>query len=135
MAVEMLRKGHTGPIVAAVSVRKWADLGYRTQHETLAERYPNYHYVPLPTREPDVPKRYIQNILSDGTLGELGVELDPATTHVFLCGNPAMIGLPEIEDGQEIFPDPPGVVGLLTEQGFTIDRRNEAGNIHFEEYW
>nr|WHW29301.1 hypothetical protein [uncultured bacterium] len=135
MAVQMLSKGHTGPIVGAVSVRQWADLGYRKQHEQLAARYPNYHYLPLPTRESDVPKRYIQDVLQDGTLEGLGVSLDPATTHVFLCGNPAMIGLPEEKDGVEIFPETVGVVGLLVERGFTIDRRTQKGTIHFEEYW
>ena len=32
MVVELLRKGHRGPILSAVSVREWADLGYLKQH-------------------------------------------------------------------------------------------------------
>ena len=136
MVVEMLSKGHHGPIVSAISVRQWADLGYREKHDALAERFPNYHYLPLPTREPDVPKRYIQDILRDGTLtGELGLDLDPEHSHVFLCGNPAMIGLPENGEGEPTWPEPTGVVELLVERGFTIDRRTQRGNIHFEEYW
>lgn len=136
MVTELLRKGHHGPIVSAVTVREWADLGYIDKHRELEKRYPNYHYVPLPTREPDVPKRYIQDLITADVFGqELGVALDPATTHVFLCGNPAMIGLPEEHDGVESFPEVTGVVELLTERGFTLDRRNQPGNIHFEEYW
>jgi hypothetical protein len=27
------------------------------------------------------------------------------------------------------------VVQLLSERGFTLDRRNDPGNIHYEEYW
>ena len=46
-----------------------------------------------------------------------------------------MIGLPEGEDGETTFPEPTGVIELLVERGFTIDRRGEPGNIHFEEYW
>ena len=48
-----------------------------------------------------------------------------------------MIGLPE-EDGQDgdaVFPETTGVIELLVDRGFTINRRNEPGNIHFEEYW
>lgn len=137
MLVELLSKGHFGPIVSAVSVRHWADLGYRAKHEALAGRYPNYHYLPLPTREPDVPKRYIQDVLRDDTFpGELGVELDPATTNVYLCGNPAMIGLPEVDAyGDDSFPEPEGVVELLTRRGFMLSRRHQPGNIHYEEYW
>jgi len=52
-----------------------------------------------------------------------------------LCGNPAMIGSPEEVDGNTVFPEPAGVVELLMAQGFTLDRRNVPGNIHFEEYW
>jgi len=135
MVIELLRKGHYGPIVSAVSVRQWADLGYLEKHQTLAERYSNYHYLPMPTREPDVPKRYIQDVLIDGDLASMGIELDPASTHVFLCGNPAMIGIPEEDDSTTVFPEPVGVVELLTERGFTLDRRRRAGNIHVEEYW
>ncbi len=137
MVVELLSKGHYGPIVSAVSVRRWADLGYRSKHETLHDRYPNYHYLPLPTREPDVPKRYIQDLLRDEVIeSESGITLDPESTNVYLCGNPAMIGLPEVgDDGTERFPEPEGVVELLTKRGFVLSRRNQQGNIHYEEYW
>ena len=133
MAVDLLRKGHTGPIVSTVTVRNWRDLGYLDVHRELEKRFPNYHYLPMPTREPDVPKRYLQDLIRDGDLAEaLGGEIDPSKTHAFLCGNPAMIGLPE-DDG--VFPEPTGVIELLVEQGFTVDKRGQPGNIHFEEYW
>ncbi len=141
MVVELLRKGHTGPIVSTVTVRNWADLGYMEAHRELEERFENYHYIPWPTREADVPKRYLQDLIRDGDIEEaLGRPLDPASTHAFLCGNPAMIGLPEenadgVDSGEPHFPQPTGVIELLTERGFTTDTRGKPGNIHFEEYW
>ncbi len=136
MIVELLRKGHAGPIISAVTVRESKDLGYEQKHRELESRYPNYHYMPMPTREPGVPKRYLQDLIRDDDFGtRLGVALSPETTHVFLCGNPAMIGIPEDEDGELKFPETVGVVQLLSEKGFTVDRRNAPGNIHFEEYW
>jgi ferredoxin--NADP+ reductase len=136
MIVELLRKGHMGPIVSAVTVRNLADLGYIEKHRELEARYANFHYVPLPTREPGIPKRYIQDLIVDDHFGkELGVPLDPSTSHVYMCGNPAMIGLPSEEDGQFVYPTPTGVVELLTERGFTLDHRNKRGNLHYEEYW
>jgi len=136
MVVDLLRKGHTGPIVSAVTVRQSADLGYMDKHRELESRYPNYHYVPMPTREPGVPKRYLQDLIRDDDFGQkLGVALSSETSHVFLCGNPAMIGLPEEAEGELVFPETTGVVELLVEQGFTLDRRNSPGNIHYEEYW
>ena len=136
MVVELLRKGHHGPIISAVSVRKWADLGYIQQHRTLESRYPNYRYIPMPTREADTPKRYLQDLIQGGVLAdEYGVTFDPASTHMFLCGNPAMIGLPEEVDGELRYPEVTGVVELLAAKGFTLDHRKTRGNVHFEEYW
>ena len=136
MLLELLRKGHSGPIVSAVSVRKSADLGYEAKHRELEARYPNYRYVPLPTREEGVPKRYIQSLFTDDWFESEGIALDPENSSVFLCGNPAMIGIPEKgDDGEEHFPETVGVVQLLVERGFKVDRRNEPGNIHYEEYW
>jgi len=90
----------------------------------------------MPTREADVPKRYLQDLIRDGDIElALGDVFDPSNTHAFLCGNPAMIGLPEEEDGEMRFPETTGVIELLVDKGFTIDRRGEPGNIHFEEYW
>ena len=136
MVVELLRKGHSGPIISAVTVRQNADLGYVDKHRELTERYPNYHYLPMPTREPGIPKRYLQDLLRDGDFEQqLGVKLSPETSHIFLCGNPAMIGLPEDKDGEQLFPETVGVVELLAQQGFTLDLRTAPGNIHYEEYW
>ncbi|MDQ1488544.1 MAG: ferredoxin/flavodoxin---NADP+ reductase [Actinomycetota bacterium] len=138
MVVELLRKGHTGPIVSAVTVRNLADLGYMDKNRELESRYPNFHYLPLPTREPGIPKRYIQDLITDDVFPkEFGVKLDPATTHVFMCGNPAMIGLPteDEETGELTYPKPTGVVEILSERGFTLDHRKTKGNLHYEEYW
>lgn len=137
MITELFHKGHRGPIVSGVTVRNWADLGYLDKHRELEGRFGNYHYLPMPTREPDVPKRYLQDLIVDGDLAEAAglTELDSKNTHVFLCGNPAMIGLPEELDGSEVFPETTGVVQLLVERGFKLDRRGDPGNIHYEEYW
>ncbi len=138
MIVELLRKGHMGPIVSAVTVRQMADLGYLEKNRELERRYSNFHYLPLPTREPDVPKRYIQDLINDDVFEtEFGVKLDPENTHVFMCGNPAMIGLPteDEETGELTYPKPTGVVEILAGRGFTLDHRKTKGNLHYEEYW
>ena len=138
MVVELLRKGHMGAIVSAVTVRNMADLGYLEKNRELERRYSNFHYMPLPTREPGIPKRYIQDLIEEDAFAkDFGVELDPANTHVFMCGNPAMIGLPkeDEETGELTYPEPTGVVEILTKRGFTLDHRKTRGNLHYEEYW
>ncbi len=136
MVAELLQKGHQGPIVSAVTVRRWADLGYMDAHRKLENNFDNYHYLPLPTRETDVEKRYLQDLLGSGDIeSAIGQPLNPKDTHFFLCGNPDMIGLPEKIDGNVVFPETTGVVEILTDRGFTLAQRGVEGNIHYEEYW
>jgi ferredoxin--NADP+ reductase len=138
MTAELLRRGHKGRIMNVVCVRYRADLAYTEQHTVLAERYPAYRYLALTTREPENEgnKMYIQDLVESGRLEEeLGAPLDPFRTHVFLCGNPAMIGLPEWTEAGLVFPETLGVCQQLHERGFTIDHGKTRGNVHFEEYW
>ena len=139
MTLDLLREGHEGTIVGVCTTRYKKDLAYLDTHETLAERYDNYHYIGLTTREPENEgnKVYIQDLIESGMLEEqTGVSFDPESTHVFLCGNPLMIGLPEwSDDGNPTWPEPQGVSEILTRKGFTVDHGREAGNIHYEEYW
>jgi ferredoxin--NADP+ reductase len=129
MTLELLRGGHRGRILSVCCVRYRRDLGYLARHRRLEELFPTYRYLSLTTRErEDSAKVYIQDLIRSGRLEEeLGSPLDPDRSHVFLCGNPAMIGLPG-RDGS--FPEPQGAVELLAERGFTLD-----DNIHYEEYW
>jgi ferredoxin/flavodoxin---NADP+ reductase len=139
MATELLRRGHDGPIVSVACVRHQRDLGYLDEHRRLEASHPNYHYLPLVTREPvDGGKRYIQDVIADDVLAErFEVDLDPGRTHVYLCGNPAMIGIPVrwVDDGVPVFEGETGVCELLTARGFTLDRRGHRGNVHYEKYW
>ena len=138
MTAELLRTGHRGPILNLVCVRYRDDLAYLPEQMIVQQKWENYRYEVLTTREPENldNKVYIQDLIRDGKLEELlGSPLDPADTHVFLCGNPAMIGLPKWEDGTPIFPEPEGVCERLHERGFTIDHLKTKGNVHNEEYW
>jgi ferredoxin--NADP+ reductase len=142
MLWDLLRRKHEGRILAACCVRYRRDLGYLAVQEELMSRYPNYTYLPLTTREADTVghKVYIQDLLTSGQMEErLGHPLDPARAHVFLCGNPAMIGVPtrDATTGQWVYPKPAGVVEALERRGFQVDRPQAKirGNIHFEEYW
>src|SRR5207249_1033029 len=97
MLWELLRRGHGGQMLAACCVRYRKDLGYLPLQQELMSRYPNYTYVSLTTREAETVKNkvYIQDMIDSGLLEEyLGQQLDPSRTHVFLCGNPKMIGVP-----------------------------------------
>ncbi len=139
MLSELLHRRHEGRILNVVCVRHLADLAYSETHARVEAAWPGYTYYPFATREPALgtEKKYIQDLVVEGTVESLlGAPLDPATTHVFICGNPAMIGLPQWEeDGSLTFPPALGVAQILHERGFTLDFRRDKGNVHYEEFW
>lgn len=142
MIWDLVRRGHQGLIVAVCCVRYRRDLGYLGTYQRLAAKHGNVHYLPLTTRDvdPAQPKRYIQDLLRDGELErQIGAKLDPERTHVYLCGNPAMIGVPTIDRATRVktYPTPMGVCEVLEQRGFVADHAGLKikGNIHFEEYW
>lgn len=141
MTWELLTRGHTGKILNVCCVRYGRDLGYRDIHDGLMRQFPNYTYLALTTREAGVTRKvYIQDLIASQEIDErLGAPLDPATTHVFLCGNPKMIGVPihNRETGLTSYPQPVGAVEVLESRGFKADvaATKFRGNVHFEEYW
>ncbi|MEN8152213.1 MAG: ferredoxin--NADP reductase [Planctomycetota bacterium] len=117
----------TRRIVVAHGARFSWDLGYRKELEGMAHGSDRLTYIPSITRGgKDESFRgetgYLQEQLASGRMEELsGVPLDPATTHVFLCGNPAMIEA-AVED--------------LRSRGFSEwTRKTPEGQIHLEKYW
>jgi ferredoxin--NADP+ reductase len=144
MIAELLAGGHRGRIVSVVSVRHLADAAYRRQHTALAERHPNYRYVVVTTREPAASAsgavRYfgqchLQDLVATGELERrCDVPLDPARSHVFLCGSPAMIGAQHgATDGQALAPG--SMLDLLTRRGFRDSAGAPSPNVHYERYW
>ena len=136
----LLNQGFDGNIVSLICCRYNQDLGYLDLHRQLEDRYPNYTYAPLSTREPETinNKVYIQDFLDTERIEEaIGGPLDSGSTEVFLCGNPDMIGVPEVdtETDERTYPDRKGVIEVLEKKGFRMDHRKFVGNIHFENYW
>lgn len=146
MIAELLSSGHRGDIVSAVCTRLQADLAYASKHRLLEQEFQNYHYLTLTTREPRnidpsaptyVGRKYLQQYFASGDLEkDAGLELHPDNTHVFLCGSPAMVGVPQhTHVDSERYPSPTGMVELLEKRGFQIDMPHVPGNVHFETYW
>ncbi len=143
MSATLLAANHRGRVINVTSVRHRVDLAYAVEHATLMQQYPQYRYLPFTTRDPEnldsshpdyVGKQYLQDLFSSGQLAEAaGVDLSPTTTHVYLCGNPAMIGY--VPPGTEP-PSKPGMLPILRAAGFN-DRHDSAGpgTIRFEKYW
>jgi ferredoxin--NADP+ reductase len=144
MLTELLAFGHRQPIVSVTCVRRRQDLAYLSVHRELERRFSNYRYLALTTREPEkvdpqmpgyVGKRHLQEYFATGDFErDAGVSLDPGRTHVYLCGNPAMVGLA----GRGLHGTalaPTGMAEILQRRGFQLDSANRRGNLHCENFW
>jgi ferredoxin--NADP+ reductase len=83
-------------------------------------------YLPMVTREPSDSaweglRGRVGEALEPARFPTLaGFELDPASCHVFLCGNPSMVE--EVE-------------ASLAGRGFRKHTRHHPGTLHLEKYW
>lgn len=100
------------------------ELGYRSELMALDDLYPNFTYVPSISRPQLEPIEWkgetghIQNVWSRSPFDSISPT--PENTHIFLCGNPAMIET---------------MLERLDEEGFVEQTRKQAGQIHVEKYW
>ena len=66
---------------------------------------------------------------------QLGFFLNAENTHIFLCGDSALIGAPvKLGGGKYEYPDY-GLVCLLKSFGFEQSTRFQPGNMSYESYW
>lgn len=109
-------------------VRRPADLGYREELEAL-QRFSRskFLYIPVISRPTLAGSNwsgrtgYVQDVWQTRDLETMWeTKLTPENTHVFMCGNPAMIT---------------AVTTILETEGFKEHTRREAGQIHVEKYW
>jgi ferredoxin--NADP+ reductase len=113
-------------LVLLNGTRRSMDLGYADLLTRMDREIPEVTYIPMVSREPDgsswtgIRGRVQQALEPEVFERSAGFELAPENTHVFLCGNPAMIDSVEQE---------------LHTRGFTTHSRRQPGNIHLERYW
>ena len=138
MVAHLLQNGYTAPLTAIICTRKYEELAYRCRYEDLCASFPNLTYIHLTTREKGTPKVYIQDLLKTGELEKrIGETICPQRHSFYLCGNPAMIGIPKRNAlGERVYPSGAiGMVELLEKKGLMADEKKDKGEVHFEKYW
>ena len=110
-------------VILGYGVRQQGNLGYGDLIARLQQEHPErFHFVPFVTGEPAAgafPCR-IPETLADGRLEQrVGVSLEPAHSHVMLCGHSEMIR---------------DAVETLESRGLRRHRRREPGHISTEKY-
>lgn len=112
-------------IYLVYSVRTEAELAYVTRIQEIAETFGEGHrgfkFIPIITRDPHAALHdRLPVLIKNGQLEKAaGLEFNPASSHIMLCGNPQMV-----EDTKE----------ALKARGLSMNRRGE-GNIAVENYW
>ena len=107
------------------SVRTASELAYVERIQEIAalfgEGHTGFKFVPIITRDPNATLHdRLPILIANGELEKtIGLSLNPASSHVMLCGKPQMV-----EDTKE----------ALKQRGLTMNRRGE-GNIEVEKYW
>lgn len=113
-------------VALVLGARIALDLGYADELARLVIAMPELTYHPLLSREPVTSgwsglRGRVQDLLDAARWSRyVPFELDPATAHVLLCGNPEMI--------EE-------VIALLEARGFQRSRRDAPGTLRTERYW
>ncbi|MBC7792420.1 MAG: ferredoxin--NADP reductase [Clostridia bacterium] len=99
--------------------RNVVDLGYRAEMSAIKGLIylPTVSRPEIPWPEPGRVNRFFENGAFEKVTGK---NLDPKTTHIYLCGNPEMI-----LQMQRHFE----------ECGFVLHRRHAPGTLHIESYW
>lgn len=117
------RKGKIMVIHGAAN--SW-DLGYSSELTLLETMASNFSYHPTITEPDKEPSgwtgdtRFIEDIWKDKVIDtKMGLRPKPEDSHIFLCGNPRMIGAME---------------EILDSEGFKVHKRKEPGQIHIEEF-
>jgi ferredoxin--NADP+ reductase len=103
------------------------DLGYSAELYTMQRLCPNFAYLPTVSRPEAEPvpwggaRGHVQELWRSGALERSwGFRPTPLDTHVFLCGNPAMIE---------------SMTDILRAEGFTVHDARAPGQIHVERWW
>ncbi len=128
--VSMMRRHAVHPfpfrfVILHGAPKSW-ELGYLEELRMQSRYLPRVAYIPSITRTKEDPwwtgesGRITQWFQGNLLKERLEVELDPAKTSVFLCGNPAMIH--EVQKA-------------LEPKGYTAYTTQVPGSLHTEEYW
>lgn len=129
--VSMMRTVLTAPSARRFAVvhgarHSW-ELGYRAELMAFHRLCPQFDYLPLISRPQEEPipwgglAGHCQDIWTKHLVAaRWGFTPTPDTTHIFLCGSPAMIE---------------SMLQLLAADGFREHSRQAPGQVHTEKYW
>jgi ferredoxin--NADP+ reductase len=120
----------------SVGPPKWKSL-YMEQHQALMKLHSNYLFRTINTQRILDLENLIASALKDEdySINNIGFNLNCKSSHIFLSGDPAMIGAPKKKGRWEYEHSKGGVVPIITANGFEVSTRFKPGNVEYECYW
>lgn len=135
---EALNSGDKEAKICAISLwPKDQESMYKLKHEKLQKQFSQYRYRGFQSNGYEQIESLIRSCLSDAEQSkqEIGWPMSSENTHIFLCGDPRMIGAP-VKLGAWKYEYPEyGLMRILEEFQFTPVTRFQPGNISYESYW
>ena len=115
---------------------KWQSL-YMEQHQILMKLYDNYFFRTINTQKILDLENMIASALDDEdhSISYFGFNLNSKSSHVFLSGDPAMIGAPKKKGRWKYEHSTSGIIPILTSYGFDVSTRFKPRNVEYECYW
>ena len=115
---------------------KWESL-YMEQHQALMTLYNNYLFRIIHTERMSDLENMIASALDDEdySIDNFGFNLNYKSSHVYLSGDPAMIGAPKKKGRWEYDHSKSGAIPILTSNSFEISTRFKPGKVEYECYW
>lgn len=114
----------------------WESL-YREEHARLSKRHPSYRAIEMQDTGFKPLTELIDRCCAEPRLSveNFGFELSPGTSHIYLCGDPAMIGAPGKMGAWSYETAAGGVIPEIEKRGFSVKTKFKEGNISHEAYW
>jgi len=110
---------------------------YQSTHEAVMTLFPHYGALFRRYESQEELLELVMRLLREpGFCSDtIGFPLTAESSHIFLCGDPGMIGAPKKRGGWEVEERQLSLVGLLNDNGFVTETKFQTGNITFEAYW
>ena len=120
----------------SIGPSKWESL-YMKQHQALMKLYNSYFFRTINAQRASNIENMIATALDDEnySIDNFGFNLNCKSSHVFLSGDPAIIGAPKKKGRWEYEHSKGGVIPILTANGFKVSTRFKPGNVEYECYW
>lgn len=138
MITQLLRTDGNIQIGHVVVGKKGWVSAYHKQHQMLMTMFSHYHYLPIALSDDyQSLEECVVSWLKDSKRSEkqMGWSLKAENSHVFLCGDPQMIGAPQkLGAWSYEYPDY-GLMRIFEQYRFKAATRFQTGNISFESYW